>query len=363
MGGSVREGDFSNSGDTQHSKKLSLTGGSYLVQTLSRQSPFFPGKELAWFLRVRCYCEKAPAFLGNRVNSTSTDLASDLAGTESEGSIRWWQWSVLALLLGWMYHDILVRLVLQWWNDPDFSHGFFVPLFSAFLVWQRRKRLAATPVVPAWFGLAVIAGALATLAVGVLGAELFLSRSSLLLLLAGLVILFLGWGWFRVLLFPWAFLFLMVPIPKIIFNQITLPLQFLASQLASSLLGVCSVPVLREGNVIHLPVMDLEVVEACSGIRSLVSLVTLAIIFGYFVEPRISRRVALVVAAAPIAVAANGLRIMGTGVLAQYGSPDMAEGFFHSFAGWVIFLLSLGMLFLLHSAMRWLDRGPAAREP
>ncbi len=277
-------------------------------------------------------------------------------------SIEWWQGAAFAVLLGWLYHDILWRLIQQWWNDPDFSHGFFVPLFSLYVLWQNRKQLSAIAAVPSWLGLLVIAGALATLIVGVLGAELFLSRSSLVLLLAGLVILFLGWGWFRGVLFPWAFLFLMVPIPKIIFNQITFPLQFMASRWASSLLSLMGVPVLREGNIIHLPIMDLEVVEACSGIRSLVSLVTLAIIYGYFLEPRIWRRILLVLAAVPIAVVANGMRITGTGLVGQYWSPDKAEGFFHSFAGWVIFLLSLLMLFLLHGMIRWLSGRRAARE-
>ncbi len=275
----------------------------------------------------------------------------------------WWlQAAILAVLISFLYGDVLLLLVRDWVHDDNYSHGFLVPLFSAYVLWQRRRRLYAIPVAPAWQGLLIILGALATLIVGVLGAELFLSRSSLVLLLAGLIIYFLGWGWFRGVLFPWAFLFLMIPIPKIIFNQITLPLQFLASRLASSLLALLGVPVLREGNVIHLPVMDLEVVEACSGIRSLVSLVTLAIIYGYFLEPRIWRRIFLALAAVPIAVAANGLRVMGTGLLAQYWSPDKAEGFFHSFAGWVIFLLSLGMLFGLHGGMRWLGRWGTARE-
>ncbi len=299
---------------------------------------------------------------GVSLGSTSRDLTSELIEQETSVSIPWWQWVTFVVLLGWIYHDILRRLVEQWWQDPDFSHGFLVPLFSAYLLWYGRRRLPTISVAPSWLGLVVMAAGLITLMVGVLGAELFLSRSSLLLLLGGLVILFLGWDWFRAVLFPWAFLFLMIPIPKIIFNQITLPLQFFASRLASSLLAVLGVPVLREGNIIHLPVMDLEVVEACSGIRSLVSLVTLAIIYGYFLEPRIWRRVVLALAAVPIAVLANGLRIMGTGLLAQYWSPDKAEGFFHSFAGWVIFLLSLGMLLLVHGTMTRLGSKHAARE-
>lgn len=260
----------------------------------------------------------------------------------------------LLLLAGVLYHSILAKLVANWWNDPDFSHGFVIPIFSLFVVWQQRKRLPKLPLAPSWLGLVVIGGALIVLIAGVLGAELFLSRSSLVFLLAGLIIYFAGWRYFRALLFPWVVLFLMIPIPIIIFNQIAFPLQFLASRLATWFLGVLAVPVLREGNVIHLPVMSLEVVEACSGIRSLVSLTALAVIYGYFVEARTLWRIALVIAAIPIAVVANGLRIMGTGLVVQYWDPQKGEGFFHTFSGWIIFVLSLSMLFALHGAFKFL---------
>src|SRR5207237_10326972 len=167
------------------------------------------------------------------------------------------------------------------------------------------------------------------LVIGVLGAELFLSRISLLLLIAGLIVYFRGWQFFRAILFPWAFLVLMIPIPAIVFNQITFPLQLLASRVAAGVLPWAGVPVLREGNVIMLPDMALEVAEACSGIRSLLSLATLAIIYGYLLEPRKMIRVLLAMAAVPVAVAANSLRIVGTGLLIQYWDPDKAEGFFH----------------------------------
>lgn len=221
------------------------------------------------------------------------------------------------------------------------------------MVWVNRKQLATLPAQPSWFGLVVVAGALAVLIVGLLGAELFLARSSLVLLLTGLVIHFLGWTWFRALLFPLAFLFLMIPIPAIIFNQIAFPLQLFASQMAAELLALLGVPVLREGNVIRLPTMTLEVVEACSGIRSLVSLTTLAIIYGYLMEPRIWKRVILALAAVPIAVAANGLRIVGTGLLGEYWDPEKAQGFFHTFSGWLIFVISLLMLFAVHGIMKF----------
>ncbi len=274
----------------------------------------------------------------------------------------WLQAVLLALLIGLVYSEILAGLLRDWWFDDNYSHGFLVPVFAVWVLWQRRKRIAALPPKPSWFGLFVIAAALAMLIAGVLGAELFLSRSSFLFLLAGLVIYFLGWQHLRAMLFPWGFLFLMIPIPTIIYNQFTFPLQTLASRLAAWLLGLVGVPVLREGNVIRLPAMTLEVAEACSGIRSLISLGTLAIIYGYFFEPRIRRRLLLVLAAVPVAVVANGLRIMGTGLLGEYWSPDKAQGFFHSFSGWVIFIFSSGMFFSFHRAMRLADELRGARE-
>lgn len=274
-----------------------------------------------------------------------------------------WRAAVLTLLVGYLYHGILWRLVQNWLEDPNFSHGFFVPAFSAYVIWQRRASLSALPIQPSWWGLAGIVGALGVLIVGVLGAELFLSRSSLLFLLAGLVIYLLGWPHFRQTLFPWACLFLMIPIPTIVFNQVAFPLQLLASRIASGVLVLFNVPVLREGNVLHLPAMTLEVVQACSGIRSLVTLGTLAIIYGYFLEPRIRRRVLLAVAAIPIAIAANALRVVGTGLLVHFWDPAKAEGFFHAFEGWVIFVLSLGMLFAVHGSMGLIDRWRARRQP
>jgi exosortase len=146
-------------------------------------------------------------------------------------------------------------------------------------------------------------------------------------------------------------LLLAIPLPSIIFNQITFPLQILASKLASSLLPLFGVPVLREGNVIELPLMKLEVAEACSGIRSLMSLFTMAVFYGYFMEKSNLRRVALAVASIPIAIAANAVRILGTGLCVQYWDPDKAMGFFHEFSGWVIFMVSLALLYLVHRAM------------
>jgi len=272
--------------------------------------------------------------------------------------VHLWQIAVLGVLMLWLYWPTLAHMIGQWWNNPNFSHGFFVPLFSAFVVWQERDRLARLPVWPSWSGLLLLAIGNLVLVVGQMGAELFLSRSSLLVVLAGLIVLFFGWQIFRAVLFAWAFLLLMIPIPAIVFNQITFPLQLLSSRVAAAILPVFGVPILREGNVIILPSMALEVAEACSGIRSLMSLVTLAIIYGFLMERRLWVRFVLALASVPIAVMANSVRIIGTGLLVQYWDPDKAEGYFHASWGWIIFVISLILLYAVHHGMNllWPDR-------
>ena len=274
----------------------------------------------------------------------------------------WSQLAILAALLALLYYRIVADLAVEWWSNPNYSHGFLIPIFCGWMIWKQRKHLTDESVRPSSLGFALIGAALGMLVLGVLGAELFLSRVSLILFLAGGVIYFRGWSHFRRILFPWALLFLAVPLPAIVFNQIALPLQFQASKLASGLLSLCGVPVLREGNVINLPSLSLDVVEACSGLRSLVSLITLALLYGYFFERRNWVRVLLALSAIPIAVAANGVRIMGSGLLGEYWDPSKAEGFFHLFSGWLIFVLSIVLLVGLHAAIVWAVRPHKLQE-
>jgi exosortase len=263
-----------------------------------------------------------------------------------------WGAALIGILMMAVYYRVLAKLVTDWWQIPDFSHGFLVPIFAAYLVWANRKTLLKAKIAPTWSGVAVVALGLVVLLLGVYGAELFLSRISLVILLAGLVLSFGGWELLKELRFPLLVLVLAIPIPAIIFNEITFPLQILATKLASALLTLFDVPVLREGNIIQLAAMKLEVAEACSGIRSLVSLFTLAIFYGYFLEKSPLRRTVLAVASIPIAIAANAVRIFGTGLCVQYWDPDKAMGFFHEFQGWVMFLISLGCLFVVHRIMQ-----------
>src|SRR5262249_43370152 len=203
---------------------------------------------------------------------------------------------------------------------------------AAYFAWERRHRFSAAPCRPSLLGLVLVLGSMLVLAGGVLGAELFLTRISLIGTLAGTILFLYGWARLRVALFPLAFLVLMIPIPNIIFNQVAFPLQLYASRMGEFALTAAGIPVLREGNVLVLANTSLEVAEACSGIRSLVSLLTLAIVFGYFADPRGWVRVAIALSAVPVAIASNGLRVAGTGFAADRFGSAAAEGFLHEFA-------------------------------
>jgi exosortase len=276
---------------------------------------------------------------------------------DSRASVTWLPYLVIAALLVAIYYNIGIKLVSDWYNLPDYSHGFLVPLFSLFLIWDKRKVLATIPVRQTWQGLPLIIFSLIILIAGVYGVELFTSRVSFVFLMGGLIWTFFGTAMLRELLFPLLVLLLAVPFPQIVFNKITFPLQLLASRIASDILPLFGVPVLHEGNVIQLPIMKLEVAEACSGIRSLMSLFTLAVFYGYFLERTTTRRVMLALASIPIAVAANVFRIVGTGLCVQYWDPSKALGFFHEFSGWVMFVVSLACLYLVHRAMMLIPPG------
>lgn len=259
-----------------------------------------------------------------------------------------WHSVLIGVLVAALYYRVLGKLVTDWWRLPDFSHGFLVPPFAGYLIWVKRKAIRETRISPTWSGVAVIALGLVVLLLGEYGAQLVLDRISIIIVAGGLILSFGGWQLNRELRFVLLVLLLAIPIPSIIFNQITLPLQFIASKAASAVLPLFGVPVLREGNILQIPSMQLEVAEACSGIRSLMSLFTMSIFYGYFFEKSVLRRILLALFSIPIAIAANAVRIVGTGLCVQYWDPDKAMGFFHEFSGWVIFLVSLGCLYIVH---------------
>jgi exosortase len=271
--------------------------------------------------------------------------------------------AVLAASFALLYRQVVVKLVSDWANDDNYSHGFLIVPVALYFAWERRARLFAAVRQPSILGLVVVLGSIATMIAGILGAELFLTRISIIGLVAGTVLFVFGWQHLRVLGFPIAFLLLMIPLPAIIFNQIAFPLQLLASQFGASTLTMCAIPVLREGNVIVLANTTLEVAEACSGIRSLVSLLTLGIVYGYFTDSRLWVRTTIALLTIPIAIVTNGARVAGTGIAAHYFGPEAAQGFFHEFSGWLVFIAAFVILFLAMRILLLIAPGPADIEP
>ena len=259
---------------------------------------------------------------------------------------------ILVGLILMLYASVIRNLVAQWWTDADYSHGFFVPLFSSYILWHERERWTKTEIKPSNFGFVIILGAIGLLLLGSLGAELFTSRFSLLVLLAGMILFLAGWKMLRAVSFPLGYLMWMIPIPVIIYNQITFPLQLIASRLATAGLELARVPVLRDGNILIMSNYSLEVVEACSGIRSLMTLMALAVAYGYLASPRRWVRYVLAALMVPIAIVTNAIRIMGAGILAHRFGPAAAEGFLHEFSGWAIFLVALALMFGSHLILR-----------
>lgn len=261
--------------------------------------------------------------------------------------IPWLAIAWFAALLIIAYFPILKHLVWQWSTDEDVGHGFFVPVVAAYIAWQRREKILAIEWKPAWWGLGIMLWGLLQSFVGTLGAELFLQRSSFLITLLGLLLALSGTRLVKALAFPLLLLPFMIPIPVIIYNQITFPLQLFASNVAEQALGLLGIPVLRDGNVLELASQHLSVAEACSGIRSLLSLSFLSLVYAYFFDKKVWMRWALLIGTIPIAILANAGRVTVTGILSEI-SPDLAHGFFHSLEGWIIFLIALVMLVLLH---------------
>ncbi len=268
-----------------------------------------------------------------------------------------------AILIVVAYFPVLRFLVTIWASDEDMGHGFFVPLVAGFIVWQRRERLFAITWKPAWWGVAVILWGIAQSYLGTLGAELFLQRTAVLITLLGVILVFGGVALVRELAFPLLLLPFMIPLPTLIYTRITFPLQIFASVVAENILNLIDIPTLRDGNVLELPSQKLNVAEACSGIRSLLSLTFLSLVYAYFFDTRVWMRVVLFIATIPIAILANAGRVTVTGFLSEKVDPSLAHGFSHTLEGWIIFMIALAMLIALHAVLNRFLKKPPALEP
>lgn len=284
------------------------------------------------------------------IAQTSHEKPAHPAGREVAGAL------IVGALLAALYWKILNAMVIQWWDDPNYTHGFLVPLFSLYLVWQQRAALRKLPRAGSLLGVPVILVGVATLYLGDLGADNFLMRSSLIVILAGLVLFHLGRAIFRSLLFPLAFLLFMVPLPGVIFYSVTFPLQHLAARQAGWTLDALGVPVLLDGNIIHLAQLSLGVTEACSGIRSLISLFAGAAAWAYLFLPLGWSMVFFVAATLPITIFANAARVVLTGLIGQSFGVEYASGFFHEFAGLAIYAFAFGCLLGTYGLIRLVAR-------
>jgi exosortase len=277
----------------------------------------------------------------------TAELADSQSTVRKRSPFAWTTIAWVSLLLAICYAPVLVALVRTWSGDADMGHAFAVPIFAAYIAWKKGDRIADLTPTPNWWGLAVMLWAGLQLYLGTLGAELFLTRTSLALSIIGAVLLLGGTNYVRIFRFPLFLLFFMVPIPAVIYTEITFPLQLFASRVAESTIDLLQIPVYREGNVLTLPQQTLNVVEACSGIRSLLTLTFLSLIYGYFCEKRTWVRTVLFFSTIPIAIIANAGRVTITGIVSQF-NPELAEGWFHEAQGWVIFMIGLAILVGVH---------------
>jgi exosortase len=239
---------------------------------------------------------------------------------------------------------VIVSMAAQWADDPNYTHGFFVLPMALVLAWRRRRELAAIPRTTSGAGIVVMVAAGFVYLAGVLAAELFTMRFSLVLMVTGLVLAMQGSGRTRALLFPCLFLLLMIPLPYIFYFKLTFPLQLYSSRLTAGVLSVLGMPVVRNGNVINLENYALEVVTACSGLRSIMTLGTLAIFMADFLRGNLPWKLFFVLLVIPVATLANTIRLVSTAVISALSGAEAAESYLHELSGVVVFMTGFVLL-------------------
>jgi exosortase len=258
---------------------------------------------------------------------------------------------VVAVLIG-LYARVFPVWLEDLWDDPNYSHVFIVPIISSFVVWQRRRLLAALPIRGSWRGVLPILAGAAALIVGDIGAETFLMRTSIIVIVAGLILFHFGSAMLRAVAFPLGFCLFLVPMPAIFFFAMTARLQNLAAEIGAWALDLLGMAVFLEGNVIHLSSLTLGVTEACSGIRSLITLVALGVAWAHLMLPKLWMQVVLVISVLPITIVANAGRIVMTGLVGRLFGIEYAEGFFHFLSGWLVFVVAILGLLAVHGVLR-----------
>jgi exosortase len=264
---------------------------------------------------------------------------------------------VLSTALAALYLPFLTKLVTDWGTNDDYSHGYFIPVLTIYFIYSIRTELRNLAFTPNNFGAIIVAAGLAQLLIAKIGSEYFLQRTSLIIVLLGLVLFLLGRQYFKKLFVPIAYLIFMVPLPAIIWNKMAFPMQLFASALTEKVIYFLGIPIYREGNILHLAETTLEVVAACSGLRSLVTMFALSAALAILSSLSTNKKIVLFISAVPIAIFANICRLTFTALLATQMGSDAAQGFLHEFSGIMVFLLGLSLLV----AVNWLLSKPGVK--
>lgn len=285
----------------------------------------------------------APSF----TTADNAQPATEIRGGRDRrsGAVMLWSAGILAaLLIGTAYADSLAYLIQQWMEDDNYSHGVFIPVIVGLLIWWRREQVAAAGIAPSWWGVATMLAGLALFVVGELATLYVILHLSLWLVLVGLIVAVIGPRASREIAFPLGYLLTMFPLPQMLEQNLSASLQLVSSAFGVGCLQLIGVTAFREGNVIDLGPIQLQVVEACSGLRYLFPLTSLALLCAYLFQDRLWKRLVLVGSAVPLAIVLNGLRIGVIGVLVEWYGQGAAEGFMHAFEGWAMFVLSFALL-------------------
>lgn len=260
------------------------------------------------------------------------------------GREEWTVTYIVLISLTWLYLPFLKKLVYDWGTNDDYSHGYFIPFLTIYFIYSIRNKLKRIDIRPNNLGLFVLLAGLGQLILGKIGSEFFTQRTSLIVVLCGLILFFFGWQYLRKLLFPIGYLIFMIPLPAIIWNKIAFPLQLFSSYLTEQVVSFMGIPIYREGNVLHLAQTSLEVVAACSGLRSLVTMFALSAALAFLSSLSPTRKVILFLSAAPIAIFVNIVRLTATALMATKIGAEAAQGFLHESSGIIVFILGLFLL-------------------
>lgn len=261
---------------------------------------------------------------------------------------------VIASLLAVLYFQVFEGLVDDWFNNPDYSHGFLIPAIALYMVWMQREKLIKSDSSPSYWGFAIFILGIGQYALGTIGAEHFLQSTSMIVIILGTVLFLWGWGIMRIVLVPTLYLIFMIPLPAIIWNKFAFTLKLFATEIAVIFIQALGIIVLKEGNILTLPSTTFEVVDACSGLRSLISMLALSALIGFISTYPLWKKWVLFLSAIPIAIVSNIVRLVTTAVFAQEFGMDTTQGLAHTISGLFVFSLGIILFYIIYKLLSFL---------